>query len=1158
MENRSFQAAQRAPRLVNREKELAIIKKAVFEPEADCQIVFLRGKGGMGKSRLAEEILWRGGNWKSRQERGGAPPEHAEWDWAKHGKAVFGDLIDMSATPFQARASFLRAVRDALVWPGSGVDFSRYDAAYDRYQSQRVYPGDFDFLQQLAREAEEQFLQDYQACAEQQRIVLVLDTVEKLYPPSGTELLLQEGLLTAEDMAFYTYQWLLNQIEGGNLHNTTLILVGRAEEGKAFFQAVEQAAAKNSACCIMPLEELSPFSLEDTRAYFQILAEEWGQNAQEDVNAQILADTMRAIAEDEARLETLWIYTGGQPVRLALYTDLIVEDRRIPERLQETPEQARSMQEKEEELEKARREIEAGFIRLLFGRHDLHAAILQILVRTPRGLDIDQLHYCLDSNPDEKPQDWQKRRHEEEGKGITRKGVEESIAALKRLAIVKVRADGRLGLQDEIYRIYKNALAGDSESRDAECRERDALYEKLGAWARYQQEQRLQAIIEQQARDERQLRFERPSLALDVHFAPVPKHEQEERTRLRSEMTQWELENLHYALLRDFTHNFNHELFEMADRRWMAYDEDAGAVLEAELWHLLKDPAYALVEFRHLDPWPSLKRRRETVLSAFERIALQSDACNWIKRFCLRNDYSRAVEFADRLEQAIERWAQERRQDTRFLASSWKHTFARAERLLWRSYACLMRGEQINETLQRMEAAAKELEQFLHCDQETFAFPERQEWGFLSHPAEGKLRRLTALYYNYLGYGCATQGQFSKAKEFYGKAIRYWREFPLPHMEPTTRNNLSRILSERGYSRARRICLDALELRKKQGAEVPIAYSYNTLALIDNDHLRPDLAWIESAIAVAYFRRAGNARGLGLALLQLSESLRRMAKRKSEVYHLRGDSPEVVLETAERAINEAISLFTEGAASGETIRRIEAWIEKGCLERDWILLSKEERQRRHYRDALYYYRLAADLARSLPNPRLELDAQVNMAWSHYYFQDFAEAEKALTEAEKLLPSDCWFQEGQEPPAPERDDVYVYSQLSKMYGLRGRMALERFSHQVEKIASEEADKEKRRRRVHEDSTAQEYLRQAAEAMVLALAYSQLVSPRASALSVIYDTLYEYLKVFNPVELEDFYRHARQAHEKYRIDKVRTIGFGRLDAFMRDSFGLGEEN
>ena len=521
----------------------------------------------------------------------------------------------------------------------------------------------------------------------------------------------------------------------------------------------------------------------------------------------------------------------------------------------------------------------------------------------------------------------------------------------------------------------------------------------------------------------------------------------------------------------------------------------------------------------------------------------------------MRKDYKRAIQFAEQVENAIQRWAEEKKEDANFLPASWSHTLARHERALWRDYARIFLGQDVLETLRRMEVAAQELEKFLQFSQHEFSFPERAEAGFLEHPAENKLRRLIALYHNYVGYGYAVLGYSAKARDAYGQALRSMREVTFTHMEPTTRNNLSRVLSDRGHARGRRLCLDALELRKRQGAEVPIAFSYNTLALIDNDHMRPDLAWIEAAIAVAYFRKAEDPRGLGLALLQLSEALRRLSKLKIEAYHLRSDLPDAVLATAERAVDEAVKLFTEGAASRETIRRGQAWIEKGCLERD-LILSGEDKQR-HYRDALYYLEQAANLAINTKNTDMELDAQVNIAWTYYHFGEIEQCEITLKKAEKFLPNDCWFTGAKALPSSERDDLYVYQQLSKIYGLRGRIALEQFDERVKDIKKAESSKEKRRDQIRGDESAQQQLQKAADSYVLALAYAQLLSPRSSMLTVIYDSVYNHIKGFNLSELEDFQAYASKARKDLRVAEIKIADFGNLDEFLTYTFGqVGE--
>jgi hypothetical protein len=1130
-----FTSIPRTPRLINREGELESIRRAIYEAEAgSCQIILLQAPGGLGKSRLAEEVLWRGGNPLLREALGEIP---AKLDWGSRypGQAVFADLLDMANPGYHARLNFIQGVRDALVWAGSPVSFPKYDATYNRLQTQRQWMGDPRYIESLAREAEKYFLEELKENARRQRLVIVLDTVERLSPIGGTQWLIDRRLLSREDLQFHTYYWFLERLEKGDFANLTFILAGRSNEpsGERFFADVTSAAVQNPACRVSSLK-LEPFTAEETRQFLQTLADSWEGKGKKE-----LATDLRHIAEQLS--ETLHMYTGGQPVRLALYTDLLLQSISLPEELFSPPPSG-------QDLEDIQRKVESRFIRLLFSpRGGRRSEILRVLIQTPRGLDAEQLAFLLSDDSD--PEAWLKSSQAAK----LREEIEEELKELAHLSLVKKRPDGRLGLQDEIYRIYARHISQEEKWREEERQSRKARYEKLEAWARYQHKSLLKKWHELREEDENRLHITQPSRAYsDVYFPVLTEREQVYRNRLNEEIQRWEHEALHYALLRDPVHNINMEAFELADQKWMASDPDFELRLQAELWQILENPTFALREFGSFTIWRSLIERKEHPLETLKRVAKHDDIVNWIKRLGMKREYKRAVDFYEQLERAID---QEYPPDSNdFTALSWRHSLASLQRALWGDYARIFLGENLLSVLKVMEKNAQRLEALLSCEQDTRS--ETGEYGFIGHPAESKLKRIIGIYHNYIGYGYAQLGRNREARFHYNQAIQRFREIDSRDRLATTMNNLSRVLSESGYHRARRVCLDGLKLRRELGADVPLAYSYNTLALIDNDHYRPDLAWVEAAIATAYFRRAEENRGLGLALLQLGEALRRLA-RSAERFHLRGDDPERILETAIQVLDEAVNLFTERE---EKIRLVEAWIERGCLERDRIsLASDKERKRRYYNEAINYLSQAAKKARELENLRLELDARVNIAWTHYYYGDMNAAEQMLKEAIESIPKEAQFAERYAPPA-ERDDLYLYQQLSKIYGLKGRIRFKRFIELTEafKESHPEQSKEERQKALARDKKVQHELEGAAEAYTLAIGYAFLLSPTSSALDVTYDALYEFVKGLNRFEMERFNEYCLKFRRVYRLEHLSGTSPVYIDRFLEESFGLSKES
>ncbi|MEK7787362.1 MAG: hypothetical protein AAB658_18325, partial [Chloroflexota bacterium] len=407
-------------------------------------------------------------------------------------------------------------------------------------------------------------------------------------------------------------------------------------------------------------------------------------------------------------------------------------------------------------------------------------------------------------------------------------------------------------------------------------------------------------------------------------------------------------------LRRDPDSGFNDEYFELADRLWLANDEEAIAQAQAELWRFLTDPYVR--DFINMPESEVRNRRKESNWDVLVRAAEQEDVVRWLKRFVLRGLWQRAIQLADEVDADIEHLEG-------FAQTSWKHSLSLGERASWREYAQVLLGGK-DETLQAsaaLEGVANDLVQLSRR-----GIAEKKEAGFAHHPAEIRLRRIIGVTYNNLGYAHVTIGQFRQAVAAYANALPYLRESRFEVQQAVTSNNLARALSESGLPlRAARICRDALELHERLGAESYMAYAHNTLALIFNDALTPEEAWLEAAIAAAYFRRLGNARGIGLSLLQLGEALRRLSTSDKTL----PDTPVELQEAAEQVLQEALGIFTDeqNPFSKEIIRRIEAKIEIGCLFRDRSRSRKYSsdpaRQDRRRREALRHLTEAVELAR---------------------------------------------------------------------------------------------------------------------------------------------------------------------------------------------------
>ncbi|MCZ7670699.1 MAG: hypothetical protein M5U34_27880 [Chloroflexi bacterium] len=101
--------------LVNQKEILQTVKDAIYRNDDSCQIVVLRGDGGLGKTRLLEEILRRLNHPETVAELGPAPKGEI---WAEEypDKALPGDLLDFMDVKLHARYHFMEMISDPQKW----------------------------------------------------------------------------------------------------------------------------------------------------------------------------------------------------------------------------------------------------------------------------------------------------------------------------------------------------------------------------------------------------------------------------------------------------------------------------------------------------------------------------------------------------------------------------------------------------------------------------------------------------------------------------------------------------------------------------------------------------------------------------------------------------------------------------------------------------------------------------------------------------------------------------------------------------------------------------------------------------------------------------------------------------------------------------------
>ena len=225
-----FAGLYATPELVGRKDIQRKFERILRNPSTAPRLVFLHGVGGIGKTRLLQRALEMARELKDCR--------------------VVDSMLDFYHMGLHTPIGLPQAVYESL--PSSSGYFRAYASAYDALNRARL-SGDIVELEKLRNDAIKKFDRNLKQLGKRHRIVLALDTAERIV--YGLEKWTEE-IPFAE-----SWEWLMDHLP--NWQNVIVFVAGRDEAKPAMAQLKAKYAG-----LVEEINEVKPFSLEESLEYF--------------------------------------------------------------------------------------------------------------------------------------------------------------------------------------------------------------------------------------------------------------------------------------------------------------------------------------------------------------------------------------------------------------------------------------------------------------------------------------------------------------------------------------------------------------------------------------------------------------------------------------------------------------------------------------------------------------------------------------------------------------------------------------------------------------------------------------------------------------------------------------------------------------------------
>ncbi len=346
--------SRRTEKIIGRKKPLAAIYNALKD-EGRTWLLYFHGPGGIGKTRLLEDVATEEGKWRGLSFR-------------------CTDILDMYHSDYQSSDGIRHGIVAGLEEEESN-DFREYYAKRKELIEKQTAGASSGELQRLQDETETAFLNDYRTLAQKHRLVIRLDTMELMQHESDPV----QKICQVETVDALVMNWLVEQLPA--LPNTVILMAGRPQNRERIETTfTKRFHAKDNT---FDAEELKAFSPEETSEYLNEISKKLKEQGDASLD-EILGEYENLDAHCHR-------VAAGRPVYLALIVDLFLTQSEGSKQFVNDILAGREFPE-----DKLAEQLIDDLRRL----PDPHGRIIQNLFRARKGLDAELLTYLGEEEKD--------------------------------------------------------------------------------------------------------------------------------------------------------------------------------------------------------------------------------------------------------------------------------------------------------------------------------------------------------------------------------------------------------------------------------------------------------------------------------------------------------------------------------------------------------------------------------------------------------------------------------------------------------------------------------------------------------------------------------------------------------------------------------------